>query len=126
MDLIASLLPGPKHPGTADENVDSDDDEDSETAELLRKTTLFLLRLTYTRALSRLESAEQEVTLLHSMPPPPSSRPQDDPRDAARKTEEEKWRLDRPVPSGGPDGRGPLMDASGKVCTYYHPYHLAE
>ena len=39
------------------------------------------------------------------------------------------WTLDAPRPTGGPDGKGPVLDASGKVCAddacshlFVHPY----
>jgi immunoglobulin-binding protein 1 len=115
MDLIASLLPVARPGHAVADSDDEEEDGDSETADLLRKSALMLLRLMYTRARSRLESAKQETALLQSMPPPPPSRPEDDPRDAARKADGNLWRLDQPVSTGGPDGRGPLMDASGKV-----------
>jgi immunoglobulin-binding protein 1 len=111
MDLIASLIPDPQ---TSTANDDDDEDIDSETSELARKTSLVLLRLTYTRARARLESIAQEAQLLRSIPPPPSQQPSDDQRTESRKAEEDMWKLDQPLSSGGPDGRGPLMDSSGR------------
>jgi immunoglobulin-binding protein 1 len=113
--LIASLLPthsvkAPAAPAADDE----DEDFDSSTSELLRNTTLLLLRLTYAHARSRLDSAEQEAALLEAAPPPMSAPPADDSRVAVRQAESDMWRLDQPAPAGGPDGRGPLLDSSGR------------
>ncbi|PPQ77521.1 hypothetical protein CVT25_011318 [Psilocybe cyanescens] len=108
-DLIASLLP-------ADSNKPSEVNEeaDSETEEILRETTLLLLRLLYAHASSQLESIEQELDLLRNAPPSPIMGPDDDDkRLQKRKEEENEWKLDIPTP-GGPDGKGPLLDPSGK------------
>ncbi|KAK7038065.1 Serine/threonine protein phosphatase PP2A-associated protein [Favolaschia claudopus] len=109
-DLIRSLLP--QKTGTAD-----DDDEDSESEDLLRETTLLLLRLFYAQTQTQLINLNQELELLRNaprMPPPPPSRPEEDHRDKARVAESDMWRLEAPAPSGGPDGKGPLLDSSGK------------
>ena len=63
---------------------------------------------------------KQELELLRNAPPSPiHSPPRDieDPRDKQRKEDEEMWKLDIPVP-GGPDGKGPLLDPTGKVSNY--------
>lgn len=88
---------------------------DSETEEILRETTLLVLRLFYARAMTQLQSMEQELELLRNAPPSPMLGPEsEDPRDKHRNTEENDWKLDIPL-AGGPDGKGPLMDAQGKV-----------
>ena len=92
------------------------DDDGSDIEDLLREATLVLFRLTYTQSQTSLESLEQEVELLRSMPPPP---PLEDPRHKSDKKieQDDMWKLDAPLPSGGPDGKGPLLDPSGKVRT---------
>lgn len=63
---------------------------------------------------------KQEVELLQNAPPSLiHSPPEDieDPRDKQRQKENEIWKLDIPVPSG-PDGKGPLLDPTGKVSNY--------
>jgi len=109
--LIASLLPDPSAQSTAE-----DDEDDEDTEEILREATLLLLRLTYAQAHAQLESLSQELQLLRSMPPRPPTEPSstDDPRRAHARETEDMWRLDRPAPQGGPDGKGPLLDPSGR------------
>ena len=91
------------------------DEDDSETEDILRETIVTLLTLNYGQAYGQLESMEQELELLRSMPPPPP--PQEDSRtgNGKAKAEDDMWKLDAPRPSGGPDGQGPILDASGKV-----------
>lgn len=63
---------------------------------------------------------KQEVELLQNAPPSPIHSPSEDiedPRDKQRQKEKEIWKLDIPVP-GGPDGKGPLLDPTGKVSNY--------
>lgn len=63
---------------------------------------------------------KQELELLQNAPPSPIHLPLsdiDDPRYKQRKEDEEMWKLDIPVP-GGPDGKGPLLDPTGKVSKY--------
>lgn len=112
-ELIASLLPSDSSIKSTD-----DDEEDPETEDILREATLLLFRLTYTQAQSQLESLEQEAELLRSMPPPPPSS--QDPRrsNGKGKEQDEMWKLDAPLPRGGPDGKGPLLDQSGKVSPW--------
>lgn len=104
-DYIDSLLPS---------SSDSAEDEDDENEHLLRTTTLVLLRLFFVQAHSQLESLQQELELLRSMPERPPSPPQPDAREVARQAEEDRWRLDKPLPAGGIDGKGPLLDSSGR------------
>lgn len=63
---------------------------------------------------------DQELELLRNMPrmPPPSERAaeRDPRRKEKQKEQEDMWKLDNHLPVGGPDGKGPLMDANGKVC----------
>lgn len=81
--------------------------------EILRETTLLLLRLTYALSQGQLESIDQELALLRSAPPPPppNQSPTDD-RRGGIKDEDDMWRLDAPVVSAG---SGPLLDPAGKV-----------
>ena len=92
---------------------------DSDTEEILRETTLLVLRLFYARAMTQLQGMEQELELLRNAPPSPMLAPEsEDPRDKHRNAEESDWKLDIPL-AGGPDGKGPLMDAQGKVSPPY-------
>ncbi|GLB34717.1 putative serine threonine protein phosphatase PP2A-associated protein [Lyophyllum shimeji] len=108
LDLIASLLP----------SATNDEDElDSDMDEILREATLLLLRLSYAQSHAQLESTEQELELLSKAPPtpPPRTPPEaEDRRRNARERDDDMWRLDAPPPSLGPDGKGPLLDPSGK------------
>ena len=113
-DLISSLLPSPSSNKNEGEELDSDADQ------VLRETILLLLRLLYAQSNTQLQSMIQELELLRNAPPSPiHSPPRDieDPRDKRRKEDEEIWKLDIPVP-GGPDGKGPLLDPTGKVRNY--------
>ncbi|EGN95591.1 hypothetical protein SERLA73DRAFT_186691 [Serpula lacrymans var. lacrymans S7.3] len=105
--LILSLLPSPSLSPTPD------DEDDSETDELLRETSLLLLRLFYVQAHAQLESLDQEVELLRSIPPPPNrqSVPSAEDRRSKQKESDDIWKLDAPVSQGG---QGPLLDPSGK------------
>ena len=113
-ELIASLLPTYS---AAQSTLESEEDEEAE--DVLREATLLLFRLTYTQAQSQLESLEQELELLRSMPPPPLSSEDSRQRQANPKDQDDMWRLDAPRPTGGPDGKGPLLDPSGKVRVRY-------
>ena len=114
-DLIASLVPS-----SSSRASKADEDLDAQTDEILRETTLLVLRLLYAHASTQLQSMEQELELLRNAPPSPTMGPEDqdqaaqDPRDRKRKEDENDWKLDKPA-LGGPDGKGPLMDAYGKV-----------
>lgn len=107
-DQIISLLPSTSSSSAAgDEN-----DDDSETDEILRETTLILLRLTYAQAHGHLESMDQELELLRSMPgPTPSITPPADDRKGKSREKDDIWKLDVPK---RPQGSGPLLDPSGK------------
>ncbi|KAF5330648.1 hypothetical protein D9619_005948 [Psilocybe cf. subviscida] len=111
-DLIASLIPS-----SSSRASNSEEDLDSQTDEILRETTLLVLRLLYAHSSTQLQSMEQELDLLRNAPASPTMGPEDqeaqDPRDRKRKEEENDWKLDKPA-LGGPDGKGPLMDAYGK------------
>jgi immunoglobulin-binding protein 1 len=91
------------------------DEEDDSIEDLLRATTLVLLRLFFVQAYAQLENTQQELDLLRSMPDRPPSPPPLDARETARKADDDMWRLDQPVLTGGPDGHGPLLDSGGKV-----------
>ncbi|KAF9013998.1 TAP42-like protein [Cyathus striatus] len=106
-EIIASLLQTLANPI-------SDDDLGSETDEMLRETVLLLLRLNYAQAHTQLESMEQELELLRNAPPSPLNAPVDDFRGKKKETDDEMWKLDAPIPRGGPDGKGPLLDPTGK------------
>ncbi|KAG2020124.1 serine/threonine protein phosphatase PP2A-associated protein, variant 2 [Coprinopsis cinerea AmutBmut pab1-1] len=110
-DLIASLLPTAAQPKEEKEL-------DPETDEILRETTLIVLRLLYAQAQTQTEMLEREIEMLKMAPPSPiltaEAMSQDD-RIKMRQEEAALWRLDAPRPTGGPDGKGPLLDSSGKV-----------
>lgn len=107
LELVASLLPSPSA------TQPPPDEEDAETEDILRDAALVLFRLTYTQAQTQLESLDQELELLRSMPPAPPSAPDARARTAA--APDDMWRLDAPARGGGPDGKGPLLDPAGKV-----------
>ncbi|OCH93879.1 TAP42-like protein [Obba rivulosa] len=111
LELIASLLPDPFAESSS--NIEEDD---ADIEDILREATLLLLRLTYAQAHAQLESLSQELELLRNMPsrPPADLSAADDPRRAKTREVDDMWRLDRPAPQGGPDGKGPLLDPSGK------------
>jgi len=114
-DLILSLLPA-----SQTKSSDGAEELDSETDEVLRETTFILLRLFYAQASSQLQSLGQEKQLLNTTPPrsdSTGSSAMSDPRSKKRKEEEEAWKLDLQL-GGGPDGRGAILDASGKVCVF--------
>ena len=102
----------------------AEEELDSESDETLRDTTLMLLRLFYAKAASQLYNAELEVELLRNISPNDQAIPNggsEDPRDRKREEENNAWRLD--LPHGrGLDGRGPILDESGKVthCKSWH------
>jgi immunoglobulin-binding protein 1 len=106
LDLILFLLPSPAQSASDDEEDDADADE------LVREATLLLLRLTHAQAHAQLESLNQEMQLLRTMPSPPSQPPADDGR-GPRKESEDVWKLD--AMARGPSDKQPLMDASGKA-----------
>ncbi|TFK30209.1 serine/threonine protein phosphatase PP2A-associated protein [Coprinopsis marcescibilis] len=110
-DLIASLLPKPKE-------QNEEKELDPETDEILRETTLIVLRLLYTQAQGQAEMMERELDMLKLAPSSPRLEAQqmaDDQRIKQREDVAAMWRLDAPPVTGGPDGKGPLLDSSGKV-----------
>lgn len=112
--LIKSLLPPPPSSSSSPDEAD-----DSPPApESLRSYILALLALCYAQALNQIESIGQERSLLESVPDDYEERRADDRRERERKEEgggeDGTWKLDR-VNRGGPDGKGPLMDPTGKV-----------
>ena len=109
--LITSLLPSP----SSTSSVDDEDEDDSETDDILREATLLLLRLTYTQARGQLEGTDQELELLRSAPPSPSSSvPTLEKGKGKSRDEGDMWKLEVPARS---NGGGPLLDLSGKVCS---------
>jgi len=115
LDLIASLLPSSAVNDSSSalkRDATDDDDDDDEDEDTLRATSLLLLRLISAQAFAQYESMDQELELLRSAPPPSSSSTTTS--DARVQSEDGTWRLDRPIPTGGPDGRGPLLDPKGR------------
>lgn len=93
----------------------------SSSSDDLRIYTISLLSLLYAQSLAQLESIKAERELLESMPADLQLLEQgsDDVRQREREDEgangsQASWRLDS-VHQGGPDGKGELMDAKGKV-----------
>ncbi|RPD66504.1 serine/threonine protein phosphatase PP2A-associated protein [Lentinus tigrinus ALCF2SS1-7] len=110
IELIASVLPSPSQKPS-----DTTAEHDADMEEVLREAVILLLRFIYTEARSQLESTNQELELLHNVPPtPPQRTPSDDPRVARQRPEDDMWKLDAPLNRGGPDGKGPLLDPQGK------------
>lgn len=119
LSRILSLLPA-----SSTQVLEGEGELDSETDEILRETTLVLLRLLYARAASQLSSLEQEFQLLKDAPPIPENEPieeMENSRDKKRNEENDTWKLDLPF-GRGPDGKGPLLDASGKVKLFRSPF----
>ena len=113
-DLTASLLLVSLIP------TESEKELDSETDEILRDTTLMLLRLFYARAASQLQNVEQEQELLQNVPPSNPTRSSggsEDSRDKTRREKDNAWKLDLPL-ERGLDGKGSMLDASGKVINF--------
>ncbi|KAG6853905.1 hypothetical protein C0991_012574 [Blastosporella zonata] len=113
-DLISSLLPSKS---STTSTPDDDDDIDSETDEILREATLLVLRLKYAQSHSQFESMDQELELLSNAPPSPPHQARqevDDRRGKDRDSDSDMWKLDAPRSSLGHDGKGPLLDPSGK------------
>ncbi|KAF9075344.1 serine/threonine protein phosphatase PP2A-associated protein [Rhodocollybia butyracea] len=107
-DLISSLLP------SADITVTDEDEDDSSTDEILRETTLLLIRLCYAQAQSQFQNIDQELQLLRSAPPVVSHSPgaeESDRRGKKKEQEDHMWKLDAPVPNA--DGKA-LLDSAGK------------
>ncbi|KIJ35691.1 hypothetical protein M422DRAFT_232756 [Sphaerobolus stellatus SS14] len=100
LELVASMLLAT----SADEQ--QRDDEDDET---LRETYLLALRLMWVQAQTLLENMDLELELLRNAPPPAPQRPE------SEQDTDNTWRLDPSIPRGGPDGKGPLMDSSGRI-----------
>lgn len=110
--LIHALLPAAPIGSAAD-----DGDDAAPAPESLRSYILALMAVLYAQALSQVESISQERSLLESVPDDLDDRRADDRRARERDEVEDvdrSWKLDR-VNRGGPDGKGPLMDPSGKV-----------
>lgn len=91
----------PKATPSAGEDTDDDEHDD-----ITRELTLALIQLIWTQALSQSESMNNELELLQNAPREVTTR---------GLPEDLTWRLDRPQMTGGPDGKGPLLDPQGKV-----------
>ena len=123
LELIASLLPtpntNPTQPPTSAPSAE-EEEEDQDTEDILRETTLLLLRLLYAEARTAAERTEEELALLRAAPrapvvPSAEAGAAADPRTARARAEDSMWKVDAPRQAGGPDGKGPLLDAQGKV-----------
>ena len=114
IELIASVLPDPSA-----KSDDANTDPDADTEDILREAVILLLRFIYAEAQTQLERTTEELELLRNAPPlPPQQPPTDDPRVAKKNAEDDMWKLDAPLNRGGPDGKGPLLDAKGKVGSF--------
>ena len=102
---------------------EDEEDLDSEIEDALREAILVLLRLLYTQAHSRMDNMEQELDLLRNAPTP-DRRPEEDVRREQRRTaDEDMWRVDA---QRGFDGKGSLLDSSGKVrFTLHRLWHIS-
>jgi immunoglobulin-binding protein 1 len=114
--LILSLLPSSS---SQESTSNSTAPSSSSEPESLRPYTISLLSLLYAQSLAQLDSIEQETQLLQSVPDDFEEREKTagDGRERGREGDDEiisGWRLDS-VNRGGPDGKGELMDGSGKV-----------
>ena len=98
-----------------------DEDLDAEIEDALREAVLVLLCLLYTQAHSRMDNMEQELNLLRNAPAPDRRLEADVPREQRRTADENMWRVDalQPVDRGF-DGKGHLLDSSGKVRFTLH------
>ena len=109
LDLILSLLSSPVQ--TSDDNEEDDDEN-------LREASLLLLRLTYAQACSQLQTMDQEMQLLRSMPPIALSQEAADDRKQRKDETDKMWKLDTPttILQGG---QGPLLDPQGRVSDFF-------
>ncbi|KAJ4481141.1 TAP42-like protein [Lentinula aciculospora] len=106
-DLLSFLLP----------TNSNDEEEDSlSTDDILRETTLLLIRLCFAQAHTQLQNIDQESELLRNAPPPApplmSRQEEDDRRGKRKESEENMWKLDAPTSKTG--ASGPLLDEAGK------------
>ncbi|KAG9123401.1 hypothetical protein FRC07_014989 [Ceratobasidium sp. 392] len=120
-DTIRGLLTYSFNPHAGSVNIeDGDIDIDDET---LRELSILYLRLLFTQANASLLQLSQELQLLRSIPPPPPSTQSAE----TSQSQDSTWRLDQTP--GGPDGKGPLMDAKGRPLrpfTIMPAGHIAE
>lgn len=110
-DIIRSMLPPSKI--SSEKEADEHPDE-----EALRETHVLFIRLIWIRSQAHLEPLDNELELLRAaLSFPSSSQP--------KPSEDTTWRLDPAIPTGGPDGHGPLLDSNGRVrmrrskCYYF-------
>lgn len=92
-------------------NSSSEEANEHPDEEGLRETYLLVIRLIWMRSQAHLEPLNNELELLRAaLSSPSSSQP--------KPSEDTTWRLDPTIPTGGPDGRGPLLDSSGRVSLH--------
>jgi immunoglobulin-binding protein 1 len=110
-------------PSGASLRPSEDEDElDSEVEDASREAILVLLRLLYTQGQTRMDNVEQEFDLLRNAPAD-RTPVEDVPQEQRRTADDNMWRLEPLQPiDHGVDGKGPLIDSSGKVrftpCTF--------
>lgn len=102
---------------------ENDDEKNDQVDEVLRELTILALRMMYVQTLSNIQSLLQEQELLKNAPPEPEIPPtyDQDERKKAQKKQDDIWKLDAPRLTGGPDGRGPLLNPQGKVSLFPDP-----
>jgi len=89
--------------------VEAKSDDSLDEEDLMRETTLLVMRLLWVEGFSKLSNIDEELTLLRSVPlepPQASSQSRDHP--------DESWKLDLPQSSHGSAGFGPMLNSSGK------------
>ncbi len=111
-------------PSGAGSRPSEDEEElDFEVEDALREAILVLLRLLYTQAQTRMDNVEQEFDLLRNAPATDRTPVEDVPREQRRTADDNMWKVEPLQPiDHGVDGKGPLIDSSGKVrfapCTF--------
>jgi hypothetical protein len=116
LELIASLLPTKRR---YERFTRVDDDEEDE--EIHRELTEMLIRLCWARAHQSLADLHAEKDMLAKAPPEENEDAERAAYDARDKQKgkgkaDGTWKLDGSR-AGGPDGKGALMDAKGKVSS---------
>lgn len=96
-DLVRSFLP----------STSSDEDGDEEDEDVIRDSVIVLLRLQWAETSNHLNSIVQELELLNA--------PSQDAMKGERRSGDDTWRLDAPLPNTFASAQGPLLDVSGRV-----------
>lgn len=123
LELLASLVPQPLaryNNATYSSREASEEDDD-----MVRQMTIMMIRLCWMRSHAFLSDLQMEKDLLQKAPADEGedleiAREKDErerqrERQKQREKDQNTWRLDMLRASGGPDGRGPLLDPRGRV-----------